>query len=465
MKKLYTYCRQRKFGINKKIILGLYMIMLFGSCESFLEVDLPQSQIVGDLIFEDPILAEGTLTNAYADLRETFLDAYPMSVKLGYYVDEIIPGGVYTIDDALTNTMLPTSNNPFWSPGYKLIYQVNGIIEGIDNSANLETDLKNRIKGEALFIKAITHFYLVNIYGAVPYISTTDYITNTTLFRTPVQEVYDNIIADLKESESLLEDYSSGSEKIHVNKSVVKALLARVYLYNEQWQNAIDESTALINNPSFTIEPDLSKVFLANSTSTIMALKSYDGGGASEASAFYVPDAAGQFVMNHHLAYAFDTINDQRYSLWVGYEPDPLSPNSRKFYSAKYKDVQARTGPPENSIILRIEEQYLIRSEARAQLGDISGAQDDLNIIRNRVGLANTTAANLAELKEALLNERNFELFFEFGHRFFDLKRLGFIDAVLDPIKPNWDSFDALWPIPESEILVNPNLTQNPGYE
>lgn len=460
MKKLHILYGLGKSGFGKKIVLGFSMILLLGACESFLEVDLPQSQITGDLIFEDPILAEGALAEAYANLREGFLDAHPMSVKMGYYVDEMIPRFPEN-DDALNNTMIPTSDNPFWNPGYKLIYKVNAVIEGIEKSVNLETELKNRIKGEALFIKALVHFYLMNIHGAVPYISTTDYITNTTVSRTPVQEVYDNIIADLKEAKGLLAEYSSG-ERVFVNKTVVSAFLARVYLYNEQWQNAADESNALINNPNYTMEPDLSKVFLANSTSTILSLKNYDGGVAREAITFYVPDAAGQTLMSEDLALAFEP-DDHRDSLWVGNVPDPTVPGTLDYYSAKYKDTQGN-GITEYSILFRIEEQYLIRAEARAQLGDISGAQDDLNMIRNRAGLTNTTAANLADLKEALLKERRSELFFEHGHRFFDLKRMGFADAVLSLVKPNWDTNDALWPIPQSEILANPNLTQNPGY-
>jgi hypothetical protein len=107
----------------------------------------------------------------------------------------------------------------------------------------------------------------------------------------------------------------------------------------------------------------------------------------------------------------------------------------------------------------------LIRAEARTHLEDINGARQDIDIIRNRAGLGNTDAATVNGLLEAVLHERQVELFLELGHRFFDLKRMGSADAVLSPIKLGWDATDVLLPIPESEILLNPNLLpQNPGY-
>ena len=97
-------------------------------------------------------------------------------------------------------------------------------------------------------------------------------------------------------------------------------------------------------------------------------------------------------------------------------------------------------------------------------MGDLVGAQDDLNVIRNRAGLPNTTAVTQATLLNAILEERNREFFTELGHRWFDLKRTGFASSVLS-VKPGWDAKDLLWPLPASELLLNSNLLpQNPGY-
>ncbi|WP_313567180.1 RagB/SusD family nutrient uptake outer membrane protein, partial [Empedobacter sp.] len=92
------------------------------------------------------------------------------------------------------------------------------------------------------------------------------------------------------------------------------------------------------------------------------------------------------------------------------------------------------------------------------------GALQDLNKIRSRAGLPAYIALTDEEIIEAILQERQHEFFCEFGHRFFDLKRLNLIDQLLTPTKSNWKSYCQQWPIPEQEILKNSNLTQNTGY-
>jgi hypothetical protein len=113
---------------------------------------------------------------------------------------------------------------------------------------------------------------------------------------------------------------------------------------------------------------------------------------------------------------------------------------------------------------LRLSEQYLIRAEARAQQNKLSEAAADLNLIRNRATLPNVTAATQSDLLTAIHNERRFEFFAESGHSFFDLKRTRTIDTVMLQAKSLWRTGSALFPIPQSEILLNPNLSQNPGY-
>ena len=135
------------------------------------------------------------------------------------------------------------------------------------------------------------------------------------------------------------------------------------------------------------------------------------------------------------------------------------------FYAHKYKADFSQTESVEYSIVLRLAEQYLIRAEARAQLGNLSGAASDLNVLRNRAGLPNIPIGTQGELLEAVLQERRMELFTERGHRWFDLKRFGEANAVLEGIKPGWQDTDLLLPIPETEIEINPNLLpQNAGY-
>jgi hypothetical protein len=98
-------------------------------------------------------------------------------------------------------------------------------------------------------------------------------------------------------------------------------------------------------------------------------------------------------------------------------------------------------------------------------MGDIAGGRQDLNAVRNRAGLNNSEVSTAEQLRDAVISERRFELFTEFGNRWFDLKRTQKAEQILSPIKPGWKNTDLLLPIPEAEILANPNLNpQNPGY-
>jgi hypothetical protein len=125
--------------------------------------------------------------------------------------------------------------------------------------------------------------------------------------------------------------------------------------------------------------------------------------------------------------------------------------------------------------VFRLAEQYLIRAEAKAQLGNITGvnsAASDLDTIRSRAGLSVTTATTREEMLKAIEKERVCEFFTEWGHRWLDLKRSeSFItagntraDDLLKVLKVNWQSTDMLYPIPQEEMRQNPASTQNPGY-
>jgi hypothetical protein len=117
-------------------------------------------------------------------------------------------------------------------------------------------------------------------------------------------------------------------------------------------------------------------------------------------------------------------------------------------------------------MVLRLAEQYLIRAEAHAQQKNVSGAADDLNKLRTRAGLSNTTAATQDDLLAAVAHERQTELFAEWGHRWFDLKRTGKAEEVLSTIttKQPWSNNKLVYPIPSMDVINDPSLKQNDGY-
>jgi len=134
-------------------------------------------------------------------------------------------------------------------------------------------------------------------------------------------------------------------------------------------------------------------------------------------------------------------------------------------FAHKYKAIFSVTESLEYSILFRLAEQYLIRAEARAQLGNSIGSQNDLNLIRSRAGLPDISVNTREELLIAILHERFVEFFTEQGHRWFDLKRMDKAKEVLSPLKNNWKDTDILLPLPEMELELNPSLKpQNSGY-
>ncbi|MDO5978212.1 RagB/SusD family nutrient uptake outer membrane protein [Flavivirga spongiicola] len=460
-------------------VLQLVLVMFFLiSCDDFVDVDLPINKLTAETVFEDAGTVEVALKGIYSELRDSFLvnDLYEI---IGWYTDELDPEvSIPNSPNSFYNHTLLATNSRiegWWNNAYNLIFLANAFVDGVENSTSLTLEDKNQFTGEALFIRAYLHTLLVELFGPVPYITTTDYITNTTVSRMPVDEVYTNIIIDLTKASTLLGDDISG-EGIRVYDAVVDALLARVYLYTQKWEDAEIMASKVIDR--FVLEPDLNQVFLKDALGTIWQFKpEIEGKNSLEGASFiFENNPFGKPVLSTSLLNTFEFFNifdrDLRRDKWIR---TVTGTNGTWRHSYKYKEgVNPTTitnaqgeevaASLEYSIVFRLAEQYLIRAEARVQLAKITGAQEDINFIRNRARLSNTTAATTNELLDAILHERQVELFTEGGHRWFDLKRMGKAAEVLAPIKSGWRDTDILFPIPESEILLNPNLVQNDGY-
>jgi hypothetical protein len=142
-----------------------------------------------------------------------------------------------------------------------------------------------------------------------------------------------------------------------------------------------------------------------------------------------------------------------------------------KSYQNKYRHNSsaidaAIAAYPQNYILLRYSEQFLIRAEARMQQNNIPGAAADLNVVRKRAGLPNTTAGDKVSMVTAIENERLFELYYE-GHRWYDLARTNRLDEVVGKLswkKDNWKTTYKIWPILDKDLISNPKIKQNPGY-
>lgn len=455
--------------MKNRIYILLFLICCYG-CEDFVEVELPDSQLTGTTVFNDPNTANAALAHIYTRLRDTgFLTGSSLgsTTAMGLYADELkYFGGAGTPNlELYNNALLPSSSvaSQLWNESYYLIYCSNAVIEGVEQSQALETDDRNRFSGEAHFLRALVHFYLLNAYGDIPYVTTTNYEQNRIVSRMPATEVYTRIIADLDTAIALLPTEDLTGERVRPNRGAAYAMMARVRLYLGQWAEAADAASAVINNSQYVWETDLDLVFLRESTATIWQAKPLqEGDNTYEARAFiFLEGPPPTMSLTQELIDSFET-SDLRKSHWIGYVTDGTD---TWYYPYKYKQNTNTGTSVEYSVLLRLAEQYLIRAEARARQGELIGAVADLNKVRARAGLGATGATTAEDIVTAVLKERRHELFTEYGHRFFDLKRTGGLDAVLPEVKPGWDTHDRLWPIPETEILANPNLLpQNTGY-
>ena len=469
--KFFTLSR-KKNRMYKLVIIVMLFSIAFGlnGCDDFTDVGMPVTELNATAVFDQKNTANAVVIDLYAKIRENGIltgKTNGISRELGLYTDELGWYGSSTATSALfyNNTVLPSTLTVanWWSHSYNQIYSANAVIEGVAASTGLEQSDKDQLTGEAMFVRGLLHFYLMQLYGDIPYITSTDYTINATVSRMPSVQVYEHIIADLTQASILLSETYLSTERVRPNSFAAQALLARVYLYKGDYVQAANAASAVLNNTEiYSIPDELNDVFLKGSTSTIWqfsprsATRNTDEGSTFIFNSGPPPAAA----LSESLVAGFES-GDQRKVKWIR---SRTNGTSTWYHSYKYKKTTNSTPQLEYSIVLRLAELYLIRSEARAQQGDLIGASEDLNVIRNKAGLEDTPSVTQQEILDAILQERRVEFFTEYGHRFIDLKRYNKLDTYLS-VKPSWQSFHRLLPLPQRELNLNPNLgAQNSGY-
>lgn len=460
----------------KNLFLVLLAFNLI-SCEDFVEVDAPESRLTKEVVFNSDDTASSAMTGIYNQLfLSSFSGGHFDSVTLlsglsGGLIENFRTTYPSRLEFEEHQLQADNSDNFYlWSSAYNTIYMTNSMLEGLWSSQNISPELKMQLEGEARFIRAFTYFYLTNLYGDVPLILSTDYSENRLAGRDPAADVYSQIIADLQIAQEQLDSEYPEGDRTRVNKFAATALLARVHLYLENWQQAEALSTQVIQQTShFQLLNNLDEVFLANSMEAIWQISPIGGGGymtqTNEGNIFIIDPVfsfMAAFKLDEKFPENFED-NDKRLRNWIGFNEAKES-----YFPYKYK-IQSSSSFPivEYSMVLRLAEQYLIRAEARAHLGDLEGAIEDIDAIRARAGLSLLAEIDRDLDQDALLDiifeERMKELFGEWGHRWLDLKRSGRIEDVFANV-PNWETTDELYPIPEEERKKNSNLGQNAGY-
>lgn len=474
-----------------KIVACCSIILLtLSGCKKYLDVPLPINSISGSSVFDNDLTSAGALNSIYTGLysQSNFDGNGSVSFFMGLYGDEFrnhstLPSTIAVYANGVSATLGGVTAQ--WSSLYKQLYSINLAIEGLNRATNLT--YKNQWLGEAYFLRGLCYFYLTNMYGAVPLVLGSDYMHNNGLARSPQADVYRQIISDLQQAQSLLgTQYHDGSGLVTTgrarpNRASATALLARVYLYTQNWANAIAQADNVIADAATYQLPVPAQAFVVNSKEIIWGIVPTAQGlyphRAKDAVIYFLPNGVAPISvgvaasLNNELVNAFES-GDLRYTNWVGIDNVPASgstPAATYYFNYKYKVNSNITAAQESVVMLRLAEQYLIRAEARAQQNNTSGALADLNAVRSRAGLGASTAVTQADVLTAIQKERRIEFFAEGGHRFFDLRRTGTLDARMTTVAPqkggSWAAFKAWWPIPLSDIESNPRLEQTPGYQ
>jgi len=457
--------------MKKKIhLVSLLLVLLISpSCEHWIDVDLPDDQINTAAVFQDAQTVNAALMNLYINFRNQSPysgSEVGLGTILGLYTDELenltpssSPMGYYAL---YHNQLNPTSSSvaTIWTNSYTHIYAINAFIEGLTASTAIPNQDKEIPLAEALLLRVLYYQALTQVFGAIPYVTSTDYKINTTLGKTNSQEILQALETDLLAIEPKLSDAYRTPTKFYPNKAVVDLVLAKNYLLQKQYNQAEKQAQIVIQSPLYAIEKDVNQVFKQDAKSTLWQLSNDSNTDAPTLEAInYIILTSSSYQVSEQLLHCYDTL-DQRRKNWI----NTITLNDTPLYYAyKYKNRTAN--PDENSVIFRLEEAYFIRAEALIYQHQLDQAIPLLNTIRNRAGLANLPDTLTEEqLLTALLDESQREFFTEHGRRFFDLKRNDRL-SQLQQTKPNWQSIHALWPYPEKETLLNPNLLpQNYGY-
>jgi hypothetical protein len=462
------------FFRNYKIMAALLlMVGLTSACKQLIEVPAnPPTQIPGSVQFSDSATIMTAVAGVYSytspGLGFTYNDAN-LTLCTGLSSDEIASTNAGNTDyqEFYTYSLTALNNNiiTLWQYPYTGLYPVNAILAGITGNKAISDAFRTQLTGELKVVRAFYYFNLVNLFGGVPLVTSTDYTITSRLPRMSVDSVYGQIITDLTDAQKVLTADNPSSGRVRPNLYTALTLLAKVQLYRQNWQAAYDAAGTVISSGVYNLETDLNNVFQDGSKEAIWQIPAIGTYGVTEEAIKFVPytGTVPTYLLTPALMNAFEA-NDQRFQKWVGYTTvNNGSGNQIYYYPYKYKDLTP-SGATEDYMILRLGELYLIRAEAAAHLGNLSVALTDINQIRSRAGLPASTAATGDEVLAAIMHERQTELFTEWGNRWYDLKRTGTAGTILSAEKSGWQPRDTLYPVPRAQLQINNLLTQNPGY-
>lgn len=478
------------------------------SCTKLLEEN-PRDQVFIDNFFETENDAIAAVNSIYAILNSTsqaptFGGVFHSSywVSMGLVSDEMenrLPS--VSLDELDQFNHKPVNSNLFdlWSNMYRGINIANFALEGIPD-VDMNEELKNRLLGEARFLRGMLHFELVKIWGDVPLMLRFD---GAELFpkRSPKEEVYDAIVEDLLFAEDNLPvSYPAGNGKGRATKGAAQGVLSKVYLNTKDYGLCIQYCETIMSSGNYDLWPTFDEVFRIANTNGIETLFNVGFGTGNNSISFWevgqfnvrllptelsqqIPgvNAQGWQVATQHLYDSYDALDRRRTVTFMTEVTRQngttleIEPHIRKYWD---EIAEPQAGNTENDFpYLRFADILLVYAEAQNEQngGPSQVAYNAINRVRKRARFdGNTEHAVLPDLegldyeqfRDAILLERRKEFVAE-GHRWQDLARFEKLTELVPLAKPGIQpqDFHRLFPIPQEEIDLNRNLLpQNPGY-
>ncbi len=480
---------------SSRVLLGILMLLISTSCSDFLEED-PENLVSTSNYYSTEQDAIAAVNSIYAYLgsydasRGNTAGVYHSTfwITQGLASDEMLNNQLGTPQYDQLATFSHNADNAaileIWQIHYKTIYLANIAIDripGIDMDPTLQTRLIN----EAKFLRGLLYFNMVRMFGEIPLVVSEDAPLNPEAAAVP--EIYDQIIVDLTDAESLPADGSI--QEGRATSGAAKGVLAKVYLRLGEFQAASDKAKEVIDSGQYDLWDDFDEAFDISSRGGQEAVFSVgfgDGGGAIsfwEVGQFNVrllpaalsreiddvSNTQGWQIAVPDLYNAYDDTDERQEATFMTSftSSEGTLVNLDNIYIDKYWDREAdpTAGGSFNDFpVLRYSDVLLVYAEAQARLGNFSEASDYLNMVRERAGLDDVSVSSIDEFIDVLLSERRKEFVAE-GMRWFDLTRLGRLEQAVQEAKNiNVDSQYYLFPIPQRERDVNPNLPQNQGY-
>ena len=446
--------------MKNRIILYTFIALASASCSNYFDKPHPTA-----------IVAEEINREAYPVLRIGLYDAIQWGnrwVTEDLSADNLVYRTSYyqhgEIDDnriAVTNSYMNTD----WSNIFRTVVACNKFLTALeqetDKSAMAGGLTVNQYIAEARYIRAYCYYHGVKFFGDFPYVDeNTTEAEARTITRSPASLIVSKVLEDLKFAQANTRPHSTSGPK-YISQEAVSAFLARVYLFVDDLSNAGVEAERVIASTSVGITNDYLGIWRASNDKELIF---YITGHATDENVqgFYLRDNTnfGRFELPVNEAIVADFAHEPSDTRRVVIENSTIP--SFPFQCVKYNNSDNSDIWP----VSRVAEMYLISAEASGYPGGLSR----LNELRANRGLPNLTTddiTNETEFYTALMRERRLELCFE-GHRWTDLRRMcKKYNLDITQYLPNIsgiNDFNLLYPVPNQQILLNPNLTQNPGY-